>query len=193
MDRHADSRAESFRFSQILPAHDGSQLDKVTLGRLARRLTRKGEDSSFSSIPAGYTYFGQFVAHDLSFDKSLRGLERTLTVAELRQARSPALDLDSLYLDGPQAGRPGRFYADGGPELKTGTTTPVETVPELPGHDLPRRATATLSSLRTSGMTAVRRSASVPVARRGRSWPGNSGTVSTGVVVPVFSSGPPSA
>ena len=50
MDRHADSRAESFRFSQMLPAHDGSQLDEVTLGRLARRLTRKGEDSSFSSM-----------------------------------------------------------------------------------------------------------------------------------------------
>jgi Animal haem peroxidase len=165
MDRHADSRAESFRFSQMLPAHDGSQLDEVTLGRLARRLTRKGEDSSFSSIPAGYTYFGQFVAHDLSFDKSAHELERTLAVAELRQARSPALDLDSLYLDGPQPGRPGRFYADGDPTLKTGTTVPVETVPELRGHDLPRRATGTDAEHRTAVIPDVRNDDNVAVAQ----------------------------
>jgi hypothetical protein len=41
-------------------------------------------------LPAGYTYFGQFVNHDLSFQQS-----------PTRNARSPRLDLDSVYGGGP--------------------------------------------------------------------------------------------
>ena len=165
MDRHADSRAASFRFSRMLPADHESQLDPVRLARLARRLTRAGEDLSVSSVPAGYTYFGQFVAHDLSFDKSQPGLERTLTDAELKQFRSPALDLDSLYLDGPRTGRPGRFYVDGSAALKTGTTVPVETVPELPGHDLPRRGSGSDAERRTAVIPDVRNDDNLAVAQ----------------------------
>jgi hypothetical protein len=51
-------------------------------------------------IPAGYTYLGQFIDHDLSFNpvSDLRG---DLHLEQLRNARSPSLDLDSIYGLGP--------------------------------------------------------------------------------------------
>ena len=53
-------------------------------------------------IPAGFTYLGQFLDHDLTFDKSalMEGVD--IAPATLKQFRSPSLDLDSLYGNGPQ-------------------------------------------------------------------------------------------
>lgn len=53
-------------------------------------------------LPAGYTYFGQFVDHDISFDLTpLRATD--VDVDALEDFRSPALDLDSVYGAGPDA------------------------------------------------------------------------------------------
>ena len=52
-------------------------------------------------MPAGYTYLGQFVDHDLTMDDTDVGLGDDVTPAELVQGRSPRLDLDSLYGAGP--------------------------------------------------------------------------------------------
>ena len=52
-------------------------------------------------IPAGFTYLGQFVDHDLTFDKTNVMLGENVSPAQLLQARSPSLDLDSLYRGGP--------------------------------------------------------------------------------------------
>jgi hypothetical protein len=156
MDRHADARATSFRFSRMLPTQDGHQLDRGRLGRLALRLTRPSDEPGDSRVPAGYTYFGQFAAHDLSFDLTHPGLGTALSVTRMKQANSPALDLDSLYGDGPGDPRSARFYVDGGPALRTGTTSPIAYVPELPGYDLPRG---------DEGSEAERRVAVIPDAR----------------------------
>nr|WP_251010468.1 hypothetical protein [Variovorax paradoxus] len=52
-------------------------------------------------IPAGFTYFGQFVDHDITFDPTSIG-ENAVDVADLVNFRTPALDLDSLYGSGPR-------------------------------------------------------------------------------------------
>jgi hypothetical protein len=53
-----------------------------------------------STIPAGYTYFGQFVDHDITFDiESNIDIEQNAT--SLNNMRSPSLDLDSVYARGP--------------------------------------------------------------------------------------------
>jgi hypothetical protein len=54
-----------------------------------------------AQIPAGFTYLGQFVDHDLTFDKTKVMLGQNVSAAQLLQARSPSLDLDSLYGAGP--------------------------------------------------------------------------------------------
>ena len=57
-------------------------------------------DSLNSPIPAGYTYFGQFVDHDITLDVS-SSLDAATDANTINNMRSPALDLDSLYGSGP--------------------------------------------------------------------------------------------
>ncbi|QFS81789.1 heme peroxidase [Roseivivax sp. THAF40] len=53
-----------------------------------------------SEIPAGYTYFGQFVDHDITFDPA-SSLMRANDPNGLLNFRTPRLDLDNLYGAGP--------------------------------------------------------------------------------------------
>lgn len=51
-------------------------------------------------LPAGYTYFGQFIDHDITFDPT-SSLSRQNDPDGLNNFRSPRLDLDSIYGRGP--------------------------------------------------------------------------------------------
>ncbi|MEH2323624.1 MAG: peroxidase family protein [Nostoc sp.] len=65
-------------------------------------------------VPAGYTYFGQFIDHDLTFDNT-SSLNPADTGEEDRlptNLRTPRFDLDSLYGDGPDA-QPFLYASDG--------------------------------------------------------------------------------
>ncbi|PIB23282.1 hypothetical protein BFP76_09745 [Amylibacter kogurei] len=52
------------------------------------------------NMPAGYTYFGQFVDHDITFDPT-SSLQRQNDPNKLHNFRTPRLDLDCLYGEGP--------------------------------------------------------------------------------------------
>ena len=52
------------------------------------------------TIPAGYTYLGQFIDHDLTFDPA-SSLERQNDPDALTNFRSPRFDLDCVYGRGP--------------------------------------------------------------------------------------------
>jgi heme peroxidase len=51
-------------------------------------------------IPAGYTYLGQFIDHDVTFDPA-SSLQRANDPNALHNFRTPRYDLDSLYGEGP--------------------------------------------------------------------------------------------
>src|SRR2546430_17549244 len=53
-----------------------------------------------STIPAGYTYFGQFVDHDITFDTS-SSIDSPQDANTITNMRRPALDLDNVYGRGP--------------------------------------------------------------------------------------------
>jgi hypothetical protein len=53
-----------------------------------------------STIPAGFTYVGQFVDHDITFDVT-SSLDTATDATTVPNMRTPALDLDSLYGRGP--------------------------------------------------------------------------------------------
>jgi hypothetical protein len=53
-----------------------------------------------SIIPAGYTYFGQFVDHDITFDTSST-IDSPQDANTITNMRRPSLDLDSVYGRGP--------------------------------------------------------------------------------------------
>jgi Animal haem peroxidase len=59
------------------------------------------EDEGFDGpIPAGYTYLGQFIDHDITFDP-VSSLQRLNDPDALHDFRTPRFDLDSLYGSGP--------------------------------------------------------------------------------------------
>ena len=81
-------------------------------------------------LPAGYTYFGQFIDHDLTFDST-----SSLNVADTpdpkdetsripSNLRTPRFDLDSVYGDGPDA-QPFMYADDGATLLYGGTGQPT--------------------------------------------------------------------
>ncbi len=53
-----------------------------------------------SNIPAGYTYFGQFVDHDITLDVS-SSIDQATDANSVTNMRSPSLDLDNVYGRGP--------------------------------------------------------------------------------------------
>lgn len=154
----AAAEVRMFRFSRLGP--QGELTDPALNQELARAMTPTitDPDSSVTGeepVPAGFTYIGQFVDHDLTLDATAVALGQEVTVDELVDNRSPALDLDSVYGRGPQHPQDRRFYAADGLKLKTGTTAAVNlgaaTNPSPPqsgstnvnrdGFDLPRVGT----------------------------------------------------
>jgi hypothetical protein len=83
-----------------------------------------------SEIPAGYTYFGQFIDHDITFDPA-SSLMRATDPNALLNFRTPRLDLDNVY---------GRGSADQ-PYLYDPDDMDLLAIGRIPGsglRDLPR-------------------------------------------------------
>ncbi len=85
-------------------------------------------------LPAGYTYFGQFVDHDITFDP-VSSLTRQNDPDALTDFRTPRFDLDSLYGGGP-ANQPYLYQQPDGVKLELGERRSDK--PEFDGPDLPR-------------------------------------------------------
>lgn len=58
------------------------------------------DDDENEEIPAGYTYLGQFIDHDITFDP-VSSLQRQNDPDALEDFRTPRFDLDSMYGRGP--------------------------------------------------------------------------------------------
>jgi hypothetical protein len=69
------------------------------------------DDEENAGIPAGYTYLGQFIDHDITFDPSSSLMQQNDPDA-LVDFRTPRLDLDSVYGRGP-ADTPYMYTSDG--------------------------------------------------------------------------------
>jgi hypothetical protein len=141
-----EASLRKFRFSRLGPK--GQPVDTTLLEKVATAMTARPADpqtvqpvSADPAVPAGYTYLGQFVDHDLTLDNTAKALGESVTVNELLQGRSPALDLDSVYGRGPHDADDDRFYAPDKIKLKVGITAAIDgpgTNVNLNGYDLPR-------------------------------------------------------
>ncbi len=72
---------------------------------------KDGKDEEESGIPALYTYLGQFIDHDITFDP-MSTLQKQDDPDALTDFRSPAFDLDNVYGRGPDD-QPYLYAGDG--------------------------------------------------------------------------------
>lgn len=92
------------------------------------------DDPEEGPIPAGYTYLGQFIDHDLVFDETSR-LDRLNAPGSFENSAAPRFDLDSVY---------GRKSAPENPPFEPAPSVlfrlgdRVSTDPRIEGPDLPR-------------------------------------------------------
>lgn len=74
----------------------------IALGEAMPEETNAGSAADNPAIPSAYTYFGQFVDHDITFDP-VSQLQRLNDPDALVDFRTPRFDLDSVYGQGPGA------------------------------------------------------------------------------------------
>jgi hypothetical protein len=97
------------RFGPMFEAPKATKLPEAGLQALAGAMIRPDPGAPITgseptdenpTVPAGYTYFGQFIDHDITFDPTPLS-DKDIDVSALVDFRSPALDLDSVYGRGP--------------------------------------------------------------------------------------------
>jgi hypothetical protein len=156
-----DLRAFGFLFpglqndpNNLLPETPDTRDHLVFLGQTMRDPGPGDEtDPGNSTIPAIYTYFGQFVDHDVTLEaasaplpnllaQNVTPLAMSVITGTLKNLRTASLDLDSVY------GKPAPRDPANQDKMQLGTVTPLNggVVPVLrpPGkddfNDLPREA-----------------------------------------------------
>jgi hypothetical protein len=160
-----EDQVPPFRFSRMGPKGTQRQLRESNREKIADAMTARADGGRESQIPAGFTYLGQFVDHDLTFDKTKVMLGQNVSPARLVQARSPSLDLDCLYGAGPTDPASARFYAPDGLHLKMGKTVAIDGIPAKDGFDLPRGAGKTARAKRRAVIPDPRNDENLAVAQ----------------------------
>jgi hypothetical protein len=100
-----------------------------------KRTSRLHDDEENSGIDAGYTYLGQFIDHDMTFDPA-SSLQQRNDVDALVDFRTPRLDLDNLYGSGPDD-QP-YMYNSEGRKFQLGRPLYEGVNGRVIGYDLPR-------------------------------------------------------
>jgi Animal haem peroxidase len=145
------SKAEIDRrdgYSRLLPrrpsTEPGSKLEQG-LKELGDTMRDNDSDDGRGKIPAGYTYFGQFIDHDLTLD--IARLEEASVEGGRVNHRTPFLDLEHVYSGGPSISsflyrKHGADSHDGAESFLLGATGPSTIPTSLPStcNDLPRNA-----------------------------------------------------
>lgn len=138
---------QSGRFGRLfphLPALDTPDDALKALGRSMIEPEGSENDPTGDNkgVPAGFTYLGQFIDHDITFDTTPMP-EVAIDPLQVHNFRTPALDLDSLYGLGPtaqpflyQRAAPGKFLIG---TCKESQDQQNATIPPIP-NDLPRGA-----------------------------------------------------
>src|SRR5260370_16595906 len=106
--KDALSTGEDGKYGRMFPDLPSPETDEtilLTLGKsgsimdAASRVDVNDASTDNSRIPAGFTFLGQFVAHDITADRSL--LLHHAHLNELHNFPTPSLPLESLSAPGP--------------------------------------------------------------------------------------------
>ena len=103
LERLPDSALAGARFGRMFQDLEPFRPDVERLRAIAERMVEGSpgsESGDNPQIPSGYTYFGQFVDHDLTFDP-VSTLAKRADPDALHNFRTPRFDLDNCYGRGP--------------------------------------------------------------------------------------------
>lgn len=143
-------KGDDFPLSEFVPAGKFGRMfpellpftpPLAAIDELGAAMIDNGPASENANVPAGFTYLGQFVDHDVTFDPTALQ-EIIVDPLALQNFRTPMLDLDCLYGAGPAANP--QLYQRGANDLfLIGTTSasPGGGDPSIPvsmPNDLPR-------------------------------------------------------
>jgi Animal haem peroxidase len=155
--------AAPFRFSRMGPRGRGRQLSEASRKKIGSAVAAGGGGAG--QIPSGFTYLGQFTDHDLTFDRTNVMLGQNVSPPQLLQARSPSIDLDSLYGAGPTDPGSAKFYEADGIHLRMGKSKAADGFPAKDGFDLPRGAGNTNAQKRKAIIPDPRNDENLAVAQ----------------------------
>src|SRR5579884_707207 len=107
------------RLFSDLPAPSAGEGLLLALGRSGAVMDDRSEaeEGDNDCIPAGWTFFGQFIAHDITADRS--ALSHHAVAERLTNFRAPRLDLEAVYAFGP-SGSPYLFDLNDADKLLLG-------------------------------------------------------------------------
>lgn len=127
IEPHASAAAD--RYCRLFTPASAATLRKMTPGALEQLAASMRSNatpippkiiSGHAPPPIGVTYFGQFVDHDLTFDSTpLREAGSCAPIYTINH-RTPWLDLDHLYGDGPRSARHSHLYEPDGVSFRIG-------------------------------------------------------------------------
>ena len=87
-------------FGVLVPGLEACKADVPEIDALVKTMEARHGIKQSETIPAGFTYLGQFIDHDITFDPTSFGT-RARQPRNTVNRRTPRLDLDSLYGGGP--------------------------------------------------------------------------------------------
>jgi hypothetical protein len=91
-------------FGRYFAPAPGPLLGEDPLLKLSEQMNEAFETpAGDSNVPAGFTFFGQFVDHDITLDATTRLTDEAVQATAILNQRNPALDLDNVYGGGPDA------------------------------------------------------------------------------------------
>lgn len=126
---HEDQPAGRFgRMFAHLPANHTPGVLLTEIGKAGGPMDGGAGADQTTTVPVGHVIFGQFIDHDITLDVTT-SLDHTVEDGSVPNVRTPTLDLDCVYGEGPEAHR--YLIRDDDARLVTGA--------DLPGASLEQR------------------------------------------------------
>lgn len=94
------------RYKRMLDARPARRIEPQVLEQLATAMIKNDKGEAIdraepidenNTIPSAYTYFGQFIDHDMTLDPTPLSVDTGSVIDALEDFRTPALDLDCVY------------------------------------------------------------------------------------------------
>ncbi len=122
------------KFGVLFPPANEVLFSEEELKKLAELMFENDCADNNTNVPVGLAFFGQFIDHDITLDATTKLGRVAGDASQVENFRTPRLDLDSIYLNGPE---PNPYLYEKkkfghGPEMLIGTACNPHDVQRLP-------------------------------------------------------------